>query len=74
MLCYSNTFCSLADEYDFWTLSPLRRIPKWIERFSPKMREGLQRSDGRYGVAMGTEKLSEASSDISLPILLLYST
>ncbi|CAI1930672.1 mRNA cap guanine-N7 methyltransferase [Saccharomyces pastorianus] len=61
-----ETLRSLADEYGLELVSQMpfnkffvQEIPKWIERFSPKMREGLQRSDGRYGVE-GDEK--EAAS------------
>lgn len=61
-----ETLRSLADEYGLELASQMpfnkffvQEIPKWIEKFSPKMREGLQRSDGRYGVE-GDEK--EAAS------------
>lgn len=37
----------------------VEEIPEWINRFSPRMKEGLQRSDGKYGVE-GEEK--EAAS------------
>ncbi|CCC71439.1 hypothetical protein NCAS_0H01290 [Naumovozyma castellii] len=61
-----ETLRSLADEYgmELEVQMPFNKffvqeIPKWIDKFSPRMREGLQRSDGRYGVE-GDEK--EAAS------------
>ncbi|AQZ12297.1 ABD1 (YBR236C) [Zygosaccharomyces parabailii] len=61
-----ETLRSLADEYGMALEAQMpfnkffvQEIPHWIERFSPKMREGLQRSDGKYGVE-GDEK--EAAS------------
>ena len=52
-----ETLRSLADEYGM-TLElqmPFNKffaqeIPQWFNKFSPKMREGLQRSDGRFGI------------------------
>ncbi|SCW00534.1 LAFE_0C06304g1_1 [Lachancea fermentati] len=61
-----ETLRSLADEYGLelelqmpFNKFFVQEIPKWIERFSPRMKEGLQRSDGKYGVE-GDEK--EAAS------------
>ncbi|CCE90536.1 mRNA (guanine-N7)-methyltransferase TDEL_0B04070 [Torulaspora delbrueckii] len=61
-----ETLRSLADEYGLelemqmpFNKFFVQEIPHWIERFSPRMREGLQRSDGKYGVE-GDEK--EAAS------------
>lgn len=61
-----ETLRSLADEYGLelelqmpFNKFFVQEIPKWMDRFSPKMREGLQRSDGRFGVE-GAEK--EAAS------------
>lgn len=61
-----ETLRSLADEYGMALESQMpfnkffvQEVPRWIDRFSPKMREGLQRSDGKYGVE-GDEK--EAAS------------
>ena len=61
-----ETLRSLADEYGL-TLElqmPFNKffveeIPQWINKFSPRMKEGLQRSDGRFGIE-GEEK--EAAS------------
>lgn len=61
-----ETLRSLADEYGL-TLElqmPFNKffveeIPQWINKFSPRMKEGLQRSDGRFGIE-GAEK--EAAS------------
>lgn len=61
-----ETLRSLADEYGM-TLEIqmpfnkffVQEIPHWINKFSPRMKEGLQRSDGRFGVE-GDEK--EAAS------------
>ncbi|CCD25518.1 mRNA (guanine-N7)-methyltransferase NDAI_0F02000 [Naumovozyma dairenensis CBS 421] len=61
-----ETLRSLADEYGMelelqmpFNKFFVQEIPNWIDKFSPKMREGLQRSDGRFGVE-GDEK--EAAS------------
>ncbi|CUS21302.1 LAQU0S02e10616g1_1 [Lachancea quebecensis] len=61
-----ETLRSLADEYGLelelqmpFNAFFVQEIPKWINKFSPKMQEGLQRSDGKYGVE-GDEK--EAAS------------
>ncbi|QEU59256.1 Abd1 [Kluyveromyces lactis] len=57
-----ESFRSLADEYGMelelqkgFNEFFVEEIPNWVNRFSPKMREGLKRSDGRYGVE-GVEK------------------
>ncbi|KAH3903388.1 probable mRNA cap guanine-N7 methyltransferase [Saccharomycodes ludwigii] len=57
-----ETLRSLADEYGMELKLKMsfseffaKEIPQWFKRFSPKMREGLQRSDGKYGVE-GDEK------------------
>ncbi|KAJ9572677.1 mRNA capping enzyme [Nakaseomyces glabratus] len=57
-----ETLRSLADEYGMELILQMpfnqffvQEIPKWVNRFSPKMREGLTRSDGKYGVE-GIEK------------------
>ncbi|SCU77943.1 LADA_0A02982g1_1 [Lachancea dasiensis] len=57
---------SLADEYGLelelqmpFNTFFVQEIPKWIDKFSPRMQEGLQRSDGKFGVE-GDEK--EAAS------------
>ncbi|CCF59379.1 hypothetical protein KAFR_0G03470 [Kazachstania africana CBS 2517] len=61
-----ETLRSLADEYGMELELQLpfnkffvQEIPHWINRFSPRMMEGLQRSDGKFGVE-GEEK--EAAS------------
>ncbi|SCU96921.1 LAMI_0F08218g1_1 [Lachancea mirantina] len=61
-----ETLRSLADEYglELEAQVPFNKffvneIPHWMDKFSPRMREGLQRSDGKYGVE-GEEK--EAAS------------
>lgn len=61
-----ETLRSLADEYGLelefnkaFNKFFVEEIPEWINRFSPRMKEGLQRSDGKYGVE-GEEK--EAAS------------
>lgn len=61
-----ETLRSLADEYGMalelqmpFNKFFVQEIPRWMDRFSPKMREGLKRSDGKYGVE-GDEK--EAAS------------
>lgn len=61
-----ETLRSLADEYGLelelrmaFNNFFVEEIPNWIERFSPRMREGLQRSDGKYGVE-GDEKEAAA--------------
>lgn len=61
-----ETLRSLADDYGLrlelqkpFNQFFVEHIPKWINRFSPKMREGLIRSDGKFGVE-GDEK--EAAS------------
>lgn len=61
-----ETLRSLADEYGMelelqmpFNKFFVQEIPKWVNRFSPRMREGLQRSDGKFGVE-GDEK--EAAS------------
>ncbi|CDO95804.1 unnamed protein product [Kluyveromyces dobzhanskii CBS 2104] len=57
-----ESFRSLADEYGMelelqkgFNEFFVEEIPKWVNKFSPRMREGLKRSDGRYGVE-GIEK------------------
>ncbi|QLQ79559.1 hypothetical protein HG537_0C02060 [Torulaspora globosa] len=61
-----ETLRSLADEYGLqlelqmpFNKFFVEEIPHWVDKFSPRMREGLQRSDGKYGVE-GDEK--EAAS------------
>ena len=61
-----ETLRSLADDYGMelelqmpFNKFFVQEIPYWINKFSPRMREGLQRSDGKYGVE-GDEK--EAAS------------
>lgn len=61
-----ETLRSLADEYGMelelqmpFNKFFVQEIPQWVNRFSPKMKEGLQRSDGKFGVE-GDEK--EAAS------------
>lgn len=57
-----ETLRSLADEYGMELVLQMpfnqffvQEIPKWITRFSPRMKEGLMRSDGKFGVE-GVEK------------------
>ncbi|CCH60851.1 hypothetical protein TBLA_0D03510 [Henningerozyma blattae CBS 6284] len=61
-----ETLRSLCDEYgmELELQQPFNKffvqeIPQWMNKFSPRVKEGLQRSDGRYGVE-GSEK--EAAS------------
>ncbi|AET38016.1 mRNA (guanine-N7)-methyltransferase Ecym_2270 [Eremothecium cymbalariae DBVPG len=61
-----ETLRNLCDEYgmELEMQKPFNKffveeIPTWIDKFSPRLREGLQRSDGKYGVE-GDEK--EAAS------------
>lgn len=57
-----ESFRSLADEYGMelelqmgFNEFFVKEIPSWVTRFSPRMREGLKRSDGKFGVE-GEEK------------------
>lgn len=57
-----ESFRSLADEYGMelelqmgFNEFFVKEMPKWMNRFSPRMREGLKRSDGKFGVE-GEEK------------------
>lgn len=61
-----ETLRSLADEYGMelelqmpFNKFFVQEIPQWVNRFSPRMREGLQRSDGKFGVE-GDEKEAAA--------------
>ncbi|CCK72920.1 mRNA (guanine-N7)-methyltransferase KNAG_0M00670 [Huiozyma naganishii CBS 8797] len=61
-----ETLRSLADEYGLELVLQMpfnkffvQEIPHWMNRFSPRMLDGLQRSDGKFGVE-GDEK--EAAS------------
>ncbi|AMD21301.1 HER022Cp [Eremothecium sinecaudum] len=61
-----ETLRNLCDEYgmELEMQKPfneffVEEIPTWMKRFSPKLREGLQRSDGKYGVE-GEEKEAAA--------------
>lgn len=61
-----ETLRSLADEYGMelelqmpFNQFFVQEIPMWMDKFSPRMKEGLQRSDGRYGVE-GDEKEAAA--------------
>ncbi|QLG71115.1 hypothetical protein HG535_0B01530 [Zygotorulaspora mrakii] len=61
-----ETLRSLGDEYGLelelqmpFNKFFVQEIPHWIDKFSPRLKEGLQRSDGKYGVE-GDEK--EAAS------------
>ncbi|AAS53346.1 AFL026Wp [Eremothecium gossypii ATCC 10895] len=61
-----ETLRNLCDEYgmELEMQKPFNKffveeIPQWMNKFSPRLREGLQRSDGKYGVE-GDEK--EAAS------------
>lgn len=61
-----ETLRSLADEYGMelemqmpFNKFFVQEIPYWMNKFSPRVKEGLMRSDGRYGVE-GDEK--EAAS------------
>ncbi|CAB4256691.1 similar to Saccharomyces cerevisiae YBR236C ABD1 Methyltransferase, catalyzes the transfer of a methyl group from S-adenosylmethionine to the GpppN terminus of capped mRNA [Maudiozyma barnettii] len=61
-----ETLRSLADEYGMSLELQMpfnkffaQEIPQWFHKFSPKMKEGLQRSDGRFGIE-GAEKEAAA--------------
>ncbi|EDO17552.1 hypothetical protein Kpol_534p32 [Vanderwaltozyma polyspora DSM 70294] len=61
-----ETLRSLADEYgmELELQMPFNKffveeIPKWMTKFSPRMREGLKRTDGKFGVE-GDEKEAAA--------------